>query len=148
MIRYQRYDECRTWYIVFDRPRSRHSRWWRIFTGRQFAHCWAFTEAGEGMIRYEPLRWGLCCTYEPTKPTDMAELLIRNGVTALLSVTVDYRTANDWVIRGPYSCVSSLKALLALRKWGIFTPFALYKYLVRNHDACIPIKAWAPFVEG
>jgi hypothetical protein len=146
---YEPYSGVRTWYIVFDRPRSKRRKWWWRFAdgpeGR-FAHCWAFSEAGEGIQRIEPLAWGLLASYEDCTATALAEQLILNNCTALLSVTIDYRACVDWRMRGIFTCVSLLKAALGLRTVAI-TPFRLYKYLCR-HEGCIPLKAWTPYTGG
>lgn len=148
MIKHQPYTECRTWYIVFERPRTKHWRWWRIFTGRTFAHCWAFTEAGPGVMYFEPLHWGICNTWTDTPIADMLLAAAQSDITALLSVTVDYKLCFEHVPRGPYSCVSALKALLGLRKCRFtITPFQLYKRLC-GLEGVIPIRPYTPFIGG
>lgn len=146
MIHYRTHAEARTWYVVFDKPRSRKWRWWRLFTRTKFSHVWAFSEAGAGVIRFEPLAWGQCVTYEEESCTSMLEKFACSDCTAILSITVDYRTAVNEPRRGLYNCVTMIKALLALQKCPFtLTPFALYKRLCL-HEGCIPIKAYIPYV--
>lgn len=148
MIEYAAYAECRTWYVVFDKPRERQWRWFRIFTGRRFSHCYALSEAGGGTMRVEPLAWGLCCTWVETEIATTLLDYAQADTTAILSVTVDYRLAQDDVYRGVFTCVSALKALLGLRKCPFtVTPFQLYKRLCK-HNGCIAIKPYIPYIGG
>lgn len=146
MIRYRAVSEARTWYVIFDQPRTNRFRWIRFFTGYLFSHCYAVTEAGEGVIIFEPLAWGLYCSYYPIKLEAALEDVMKSDTTALLSVTVEYIKSIDNVPRGLYTCVSSVKALLGLRKCPFtITPFQLYKRLCR-HEGCIALKPYIPYV--
>lgn len=147
-IVYRTFTEARTWHIVFDKPRSRTFRWYHFLTGKRFAHVWAFTDAGAGVMRIEPLAWGICALYEPQNVNTMLHDFAQgDNCTALLSVTVDYRTADD-CLRGPYNCVSVIKALLAMRKSRFtFTPFQLYKELLK-HEGCAIVKPFIPYLRG
>lgn len=146
MIIYTPHNEVRTWYVVFDQPRSERWRLFHPLTGRRFAHCWAFTEVPGGVMRVEMLDWGLCVTHEQAELLPMLAALCES-TTAVLSVTVDYNIAAAYPSpRGLITCVSALKALLALRGCTFtLTPFQLYKRLCR-HSGCVPIKPWSPYV--
>lgn len=145
MITHRPAPEARTWYIVFDKPRSRFRRWWYILTPFAFRHCYAFSEAGEGIMRVDPLSWGMAVVYEPVQAEAALVEYARSDCTAVLSVTVDYRTAVNRPKRGVYSCVSVIKALLAIRAPLALTPFQLYRVLAR-HEGCVPIKPFIPYV--
>lgn len=142
--------DCRTWYVVFDRPTRRCFRWWHLFTGWRFGHVWAFTAAGDDMIvRVDPLAWGIHVQPLELKIGDVLLELAQRPITGMLSITVDYKISSvDDVRRGVYSCVSVLKAVLGLRKCPlVITPFQLYKYLCK-HEGCIPLKAYIPYIMG
>ena len=140
------FTKTQTWYVVFDKPRSEGFRPWRLLTGKKFAHCWMLTAAGEGVIRYEPLHWGVACYYDAVDLNNILVQLAEGDTTALLSVTVDYRLCHEYQMRGLYSCVSQLKALLGMRKCCFtITPFQLYKRLCKQPKT-IAIKPWIPYV--
>lgn len=146
LITFEPYNKAQTWYVIFEKPRSRGFRWWRLFTGNRFAHCWMITQAGEGIIYYEPLHWGMCCHYDETTLDHALTELAASDITALVSVTIDYRLCHEYQWRGLYSCVSQVKAALGLRKcYFTLTPFQLYKRLCKN-DKAIVIKPFVPYV--
>lgn len=148
ILHYRAHTEARTWYIVFDVPRSRRRRWWHLFTGSIFSHCWAFSDVGGGVVRVEPLAWGLCVMHEALSVDDMLKGFYESTCTAILSVTVDYRTAVFQPLRGFFTCVSIIKALLGVANCPFtITPFQLYKMLCK-HEGCIAIKPYIPYVGG
>lgn len=138
--------DCRTWYVVFDSPRTR-LRWWHLLTGRLFSHCWAFCAAGDDMIvRVDPQAWGVHVAPMAHNVDAILLEMAQRPITALLSVTVDYKIAScHEPMRGLYNCVSQLKAMLGVRGPLILTPFQLYKRLCK-HEGCIPIKAYIPHI--
>lgn len=125
------------------------SKWWEFFIHKKFTHCLALTEAGEGCVRLEPLAWGLLTIYHPICIDNYLLSVAKSDVTALLSVTVDYRCHPKHMKRDILiSCVSVMKAILLLKKPWIFTPFQLYKYLVKYQENCIVIKPYIPYIRG
>lgn len=137
----------RTYYIVFDKKRNRVAHWWRLFTTREFAHCYVMTDATEGTtVKMELLVGGL--DFRILKmPVDQAvQAFSDSDVTAILSYTVNSTNLNNWVPKGYFSCVSFIKSLLWMRKTRLtLTPFHLYRKLIK-HGAII-IKPYSPYLE-
>lgn len=97
-------------------------------------------------MKIEPLAWGVHATYLDVPLMDAIKEAAESDITALISITVDYRTVSKKALRGPITCVSVIKALLGVNNLR-FTPKMLYKYLCK-HDGLAVIKPYVPYVEG
>lgn len=145
MIEHKPFGETRTWYVVFDWQRSKVWRWWHLFTRKEFAHCWLFSEVGNGVMIIDPQAWGIAARYEDKPIMEYAAEIVGHNITALVSITVDYRACTaEPVRRGFYSCVSTLKAVLGLRHgFYTITPFQFYR-LLHKQRGFLNIKPYAP----
>lgn len=99
-------------------------------------------EIAEGhCIVVDPLSWGIAIRHEAHSLESVVEYYAKSAV--VLSFTADYRRNVDPVRRGVYSCVSSVKAILGIRRCRAITPFGLYRWLCNN--GAIMVKPWVPY---
>ncbi len=83
-------------------------------------------------LRIEVLPWGLDYDVLWQTPEEVAEGYYKAGVTAIVRHTVELPPARMFAFRGVITCVSVLKAALAIKNWRIITPKQLFKHLIRD----------------
>jgi hypothetical protein len=137
------FDEVQQWYVVFTKRRVSRCHPVQRLLHPAFSHVYLMRERRDGgTLVIDPLKWGMAVQYVEM---NFEEALLRAAQvsTAMLGYTADYRrSSNHFVLRGPFNCVTAVKAILGLRCWAL-TPRALYKRLltsefttpVRIHDA-------------
>lgn len=113
---------------------SKHGkwRWWNLFTGYKYAHCWVVFEEGT-CVSVNPLIWGIQVSfYDGTLEDYINEV----NAQAVYTLDIDYNPVDNTKYRGLYSCVSITKAMLGINDWRILTPKQLKNFLdkcyVRN----------------
>ena len=123
------------WYVVFCATGQR--RWWdRLFrTPSDFSHVYALRWDGWNWILFNP---GAAFTQLEIlpHPTENALQAIIEPEATVLEVQAFRR---DGLLRGrwwagPMTCVEQIKALLGLPVGRIWTPWQLYRYLMRFTD--------------
>lgn len=147
MIRYEEFSDVRTWYIVFDKRRTRYAtRWWHWIVSKHFAHCYLFTDIGDNKIlRIEPLIWGTAVTVIDDHIENHLMTFAQSDVTAILSYTADYRKQSGVVRRGLITCVSTVKAILGEKGLSI-TPYQMYKKMLKRRNVRM-VKGWIPYID-
>lgn len=136
----------RTYYVVFDKKRHAFRRWWQLFTGKTFFHCFLITPINDNScVKIEPLLGGIDVTVMPIPVEQYVAAFAEGDVTAIVSYTVNTVNLDGHSQRGLISCVSLAKALLWLKKSRLtLTPFQLYKLLLKKGG--VPIKAYTPYI--
>ena len=139
-------------YVVFDKRRTRRLTWWHWLVKREFTHCYILGRCGGvatsgaatgGIIKIDPRSFGMIVEYVSGEIVDIISNL--GDVTAIISFPVVFDYKFGYVRRGLYSCVSIMKALLCLEGgYFVWSPFQLYKYLIRNGGNVI--CAWKPYL--
>ena len=65
------------------------------------------------------------------------KILGRMGLTVVDCNITPSVTVNQMLPRlNPHNCVSLTKACLGIKPWGIYTPYRLFKALVKRDDCC------------
>lgn len=136
---FARVDERRKFFVVFqDRNRW---QFWRWYCRPGWRHCWIisvvyFPEPGLAADRYclkvEPLQWGIDTAVWFADPDVVVQAFYRAGVTAVVEYDADFPPAAVYIPRGIFTCVSTVKAVLGLRNWRVWTPWHLYRHLIRH----------------
>ena len=121
------------WYIVFEHGDMPY--WWAKYLHPGIRHCWALRWDGFNWIAFHPnlghtdieiLPYG---SYE-----DIENIRIDTDCSVIIHVKVwreSTRIRSLWPTA--VTCVEQIKALLGIRKWFLFTPYQLFKYL-RNQS--------------
>lgn len=136
------FNETQFWYVIFAGAQGR--AWWHWFTGRRFAHVYLMREVPGGVLEVNPLRFGVTVVHHDGNAASVILPRIQSA-TAALGLVINYAKREDAIGRGLYSCVSIVKAVLALRRCWAFTPWQLYKHLLINHKPEV-MKAYAPYI--
>lgn len=134
-------------YVVFS-PSSRKS-FWDFFTDPAFRHCWVILPAPLGepglmttdySVKVEPLLWGVDVAVWWADPLTVAKQMYEDGATAIVEVGVYTPPNPGFVPRGFLTCVTMVKAIIAVRNWRIWTPRQLFRYLVaRQGGRILPV---------
>lgn len=128
-----------TAWVVFQG--AEHRRFWRIFTGRYWRHCFVivpyyFPKPGLNAKVFSqivnPITFCVKVGVIDMHPQELAKKLLDEGYTAVIKVPVDHDYKTDYIPRGLLTCVSLVKAIIGVRAWYVWTPKHLARYLVRN----------------
>lgn len=115
--------------VIFSKKMGKR-RWWNIFTGREFSHCWVVYEFGKKVVVLDPLIWGILINVHGVSLDEyMKEMQQHPLFKASCLLNIEYQPRDAVCYRGIYSCVSIVKAALGIEKWNIITPRQLYLYL-------------------
>lgn len=127
-------------FVVFQ-PSSQPI-FWDAFTSPAWRHCWLILPcsypspglmADVYSIKVEPVRWGIDFAVWWAEPEIVAREFYKAGVTAIVQVDVDLPPKHSGFIpRGLPTCVTMVKAALGLRAWNVWTPKALFRYLLEH----------------
>lgn len=119
--------------VVFTEVERTH--WWDRFLAPGFRHCyvlvwdevvWLYVDPAIGRTRVLILD-----QYEPRHPREW----IHDPDATLIEARADLddlRLRCPWIF-GPITCVEGVKAVLGIRKFWLFTPLQLFRYLRRRH---------------
>ncbi len=119
--------ECRA-VIVFT---GRTDVWWLRFLRSGFKHCYAVVEDRGQWVVYNPASHKTDIIVIGSYP--MARLMDRLYGNKEVIVGMRVRNApNRMAPIRPFSCVEAVKRLLGIRAPYAFTPWQLYKHLIRN----------------
>lgn len=134
------FDEVQQWYVVFSKRRTPRCRLIHWLLCPDLSHVYLIRETPEGKTMViDPQQWGVATQFIDM-PIDEALLKAAHVSTAMLGYTADYRRTFNFVPRGIYTCVTLVKAMLALK--GLYvTPRGLYKALLK-HPFCTPVKLY------
>lgn len=114
---------------VFFSSKQGKWRWWNLFTGYKYAHCWVVFE-DKVCVSVNPLIWGIQVSIYDCSLDDYIKEI---DATAIYTLDIDYKPVDNTKYRGLYSCVSITKAMLGINDWKILTPKQLAKYLEGNN---------------
>lgn len=117
--------------VVFSSKQGQR-RWWNLFTGRKFAHCWAVFENNGVVVSINPLIWGVQVSILNMTLAEYLQGVRTNPLfAAAFEMELEYLPTDRAVYRGLYSCVSITKAVLGINDWRILTPKQLHDFFER-----------------
>ena len=121
----------RQWYVVFDYTSKK--RWYHRWLKPGFYHCYLMqkTEAGYFWIVINPVWSHVEVDYRATKTFETPrEYAGEQAVIVAWEKYVDpHQVCTQLNI---LQCTDIVKRFLGIRRWAIFTPYQLYKYLMAN----------------
>jgi len=135
-----------TAYVVFQG--AEHRRFWRMFCRRGWRHVFLIHPA------YYPEPGLMAQVYSVVinphsdhvrtdvvfkHPADICASMLREGVTACISIPIDQKFTGRYVPRGFITCVSLVKIFLGIGAWYVWTPEQLARYLLRNGGTLMEI---------
>lgn len=126
------------WYVVFEEKPHHIFRWWDIFTRRGFRHCWAYTRSAcnTGWMALDPASGGLQLGFYPDAAlekygyNDLHQFVLSQGFKILPTNALVGQSYLPRLM--PATCVEVVRLALGIDNRYIFTPFQLYKYIVKN----------------
>ncbi|MDD9904801.1 MAG: hypothetical protein OXT06_14620 [Rhodospirillaceae bacterium] len=134
-------------YIVFQGGVSPHASLWSAFTDPGWRHCWLMLPAyhpAPGLmadrytLKIEPLRWGIDTEVWWHDPEEVAQHFLDLNVTAVVALDVTTPPPGvPFIPRGLMTCVTVIKAALGIRAWHIWTPKALFRYVLHHHNGTL-----------
>lgn len=106
---------------------------WQLITGRKWAHVWLFGLSDCGYIVLNPRGhhlyiehfWSNLDPYQFLSAATVGQNIV-GAIEIEKPVYISWKTN----LHSVYSCVSVVKDVLGVRKWGIFTPKQLYDHLL------------------
>jgi hypothetical protein len=122
------------WFIVFEHGDMPY--WWAKYLQSGFRHCWALRWDGFNWIAYHPKLGHTDIEILPYGSYEDIEIISKaNNISAIIRAKV---WRDSLQIRAPWptvsTCVEQIKAILGVRKWFLFTPFALFNYLLSEEN--------------
>jgi len=120
--------EIEEWYICFKDVPTKH--WVQRFLKKGFYHCYAFklSPGGQFLMVAEPMRSHLHIDLVPANDENLNILLDCNKY---VKVIVKIDTAKDRGHFCRFNCVEVVKSLIGLKSFWTFTPYQLYKELLK-----------------
>lgn len=128
-----------TAYIVFQG--ADHRRFWRLFTGRGWRHCFiiiprynqtAGLRAGRYSVIVDPRTNHISVDVLFMPPDRVVDHMLKEGAKCVIKYEVDRRGLPAYVPRGILTCVSALKAICGISAWYVWTPSHFARWLLRN----------------
>lgn len=119
------------WYVIFTRAKKYN--WFMRRLNRDFTHVYAMrrSDGGEFWIIVESMFPYLKCSIEPVDHYPHPRVYA--GASAIiLPVKAHIGAESRWTLC-IFNCVEVVKALLGIKKFWIFTPYQLYRYLEEYH---------------
>ncbi|MCA3263000.1 MAG: hypothetical protein ING44_13740 [Telmatospirillum sp.] len=109
---------------------------WLRFLKRGFRHCAVLVEVECGWILCDALshRTLLKCIFDASS----REIVERLGAAGLHAIEVRVQMPRARIAPIlPFTCVEVVKRVLGIHAWGIFTPWQLYRHLIRDQKFII-----------
>ncbi len=117
------------WYVCFDGVDNKH--WIQRYLKKGFYHCYAFKESPGGKF--------YIVVNATRSHTDVDLLLINDdnfnkltNVNKFVRVIVSIDTKKDRGHLCRFNCVEQVKSLLGISEFWTWTPYQLYKRLIKN----------------
>lgn len=100
--------------------------WWVRFLRTGFSHCYLLIKQDVGYVCLDMSIYSMEVNYYPSirqfkKTLDKTTVVIKNYTDVNLSLTMPFLR--------PFTCVEMVKRVLGIKRWTIFTPYQLYRYL-------------------
>ena len=116
------------WYVCFKDVPNKH--WVQRFLNKGFRHCYAFKESpgGKFIILVEPMRSHLDIDIVPLNKENFTKMTDCNK---FVKVIVQYDLNKDRGHFCRFSCVEVVKSLIGVKSFWTFTPYQLYKRLLK-----------------
>lgn len=111
-------------YIFFTYTNRNY--WWVRFLRPGFSHCYLLIKQDVGYVCVEMSIYSMEVNYYPSirefkKTLDKTTVVIKNYTDVNLSLPMPFLR--------PFTCVEVVKRVLGIKRWTIFTPYQLYRYL-------------------
>lgn len=120
------------WYVVFTD--ADHNYPFKRFLKKGFTHCYAILDEYDYYVRVDPVRCGLIVDKIQKKETNIAQLIHQEDPAAKIIGLEHQLNEDNNLFWSPINCVSIVNYCLGIkhRRFKIFTPFQLYKYLIKR----------------
>lgn len=114
---------------------------WKIFTRQGWRHCFIVQPgyfpkpsltATKVMVVVDPQSWGTAVDWYVMDEDELVSRFYAMGGTAVVRYRVRTPPDRMYVRRGLHTCVTWCKSVLAVRAWWVWSPRALYSYLIRH----------------
>lgn len=104
--------------------------WPRVCGRPGFRHCFVALNNGRAWIELDPRGDGLHVSAEVSAPFDLAGYYRAQGyVVVAASVAV---TRRRYALPWAFTCVETVKRVLGLQGWWLWTPWQLYRHLEKH----------------
>jgi len=124
------------WYVVFPTDEGGRRPWWARALRADHTHCWAMQPLGEAhTLTVDAKGLAMQVQVHPVPlPAMLATCLAaRAWVVAYLVPPGPDRPR----LRGPFTCVEALKALLRITAWWVVTPHQFKRWLHRHGGVAV-----------
>ncbi len=121
-------DVIEEWHVGFKDVPNKH--WVQRFLKDGFRHSYAFKESpgGQFLIVVEPMRSHIDIDVVPNNKENLAKM---TNCNKLVRVIVKYDLTKDRGHFCRFNCVEAVKSLLGMKSFLTFTPWQLYKRLIK-----------------
>lgn len=114
--------------------------WWLKMLKRGFRHCAVILQDGAHWIEIEPLSHKMTVQISAVPSGFHLPLWLEQQGHKVVSATlIEHHTPAPWDI---LTCVGVVKRVLGIRKRRIFTPWQLYRHILRHHTVKGDILSW------
>lgn len=124
------------WFIIFEHGDMPYA--WAKFLKRGFRHCYAIQWDGFNWIRFLPRLGHTDIEILPYNSTYNIMEVVQNIDSCIIHIKVKRDSTR---VRAPWptvsTCVEQIKAILGVKKWFLFTPWQLFKYLEKQNGFTI-----------
>lgn len=116
------------WFVCFKDVGRKH--WVQKFLKTGYQHCYAFktSPGGQFLVIAEPMRSHLDIDIVQLNDDNLNKLL---DCTEYVQVVVSYDLTKDRGHFCRFNCVEVVKSLIGLKSFWTFTPYQLYKRLIK-----------------
>jgi hypothetical protein len=134
------------WIVAFFPARGlRRPGWWSALLHPAYRHVVAFRGATTGSVIVNQEGVTLQADFAPYPPDFIARRLAEEAGAVMLAVWDERQRAEPrGALRGPMTCVETVKALLGIRKPFLLTPRQLARHLARAGAPRVLITAPEP----
>lgn len=122
--------EDRFFYIIFDRRRG-SLKFWHLFTSKGYDHIYLLTELEKTTLVINPLAGG-CDINEWPCTIDVALSIIPKDAKSILKYKINHKKLSCYTPCGIMSCISYSKYMLGVKGLFTFSPYHLYKQLLKQ----------------
>lgn len=124
------------WWVGFSDAEG-PVKWWDLFTRKGFRHIYIYAEIEGRVIVYVMTRGGLVTLYlnmDGMDPTFSVHEYLKKEYSGNIIVPVKGRieTGKSMWRLSPFTCVELARSLLGIRRM-VFTPYGLYKYVIKKN---------------
>ncbi len=115
--------------IIFN---GQQHKWWQRFLKNSFAHCFILVKTGGQFILIDPISPEFkIINFKQFNALRIINHYQKQGCIILHCDSWQYPQNPSKFGLEFFSCVITLKRILGITNWGIFTPYQLFKYCIK-----------------